>query len=709
MNVPSHRAQLSELLAGNPNYFGNLPESGLSPVTELLADTSWEELTGVGYNADREELEATIDIKLDSGYGGGLCTAGSWEYVRFWVNTGSGWEDAGLAGVNVHDLPEGTDCTGAAQLPVSYIARMSYQPARDFCGEPLLPQVRAILSWSVPPPPTGGAPQDWTPIFGNVVNDYIQIPPRLLILADALAAVNVSADQLPPNMTASLDVPIPAPAPDPLSLATLAASYGSSSAGEAGPPAGLTVPAHRFAAATLASAAAAPVPDQDAILATIGTWNELGLDWPSAVTSLLATGGNTEYEQIDCVGLDLALPRLVATITIKQPVGYNGGLCTAGSTEYVAFWADLGPDCVLTYLGTQQISVHDIASIPPEGLNYAAVLPVDLSAIQRPCSEPLIIRVRAVLSWAVPPSTTDPYAIPYWGNALDAHVQVPVLAQGAGTGPNIFAIGGIGVASIDSSYNPVTMATSGSGLTLPGANFAFTGLLTSPLACPFGGEVTINGVGVPGGSYRVQVRDLSAGPGPWITVTNPVAVVSFLGVTSTNVAVGEYFPYLPNADNELQALADWYPPAQNNDLWEIKLDALDSTASPLGEVRYRIQLDNTPPVCDIHIDSGGDCKTFADGSTITGHVYAVDPQGYPGSYSIWIEPQNLPGGIGVLTPASPVTGQTGPEPGNPWQLITTGMSACAYTVQVQAVNRVIVDSSTVGLYSGVVAVGFSLS
>ncbi len=702
MDVPSHRAQLSELLATNPNYFGNLPESGLPPVTELLADTSWEELVGVGYNADRQELEATFAVKQDSGYDGGLCTPGSWEYVRFWVNTASGWQDVGLDGVNVHDLPEGTDCTGAAQLPVSYIARMSYQPARYFCSEPLLPQVRAILSWSVPPPATGAAPENWTPVFGNVVDDYVQIPPRFLTLADALAAVKVPADKLPPNMTAGLDVPIPVPAPGPLSLATLVSDYGSSSAG-------LTVPAHRFAAATLASAAAAPAPDPAAILTTIGTWKELGLDWSAALASLVALEGNTEYEQIDCLGLDLAVPRLVATITIKQPVGYDGGLCTAGSTEYVAFWADLGSKCALTYLGTEQISVHDIASIPPEGLNYAAVLPVDLSAIERPCGEPLIIRVRAVLSWAVPPSTTNPDAIPYWGNAVNAHVQVPVLAQGAGTSPNIFAIGGIGVASIDSSYNPATMTTSGSGLTLPGANFAFTGLLTSPLACPFGGEVTINGVPILGGSYRVQVRDLDAGPGPWITVTNPVTVVSFGGVTGTNTTSGQYFPYLPAAENELQALADWYPPGPTNDLWEIKLDALDAASNPLGEVRYRIRLDNTAPVCDIHIDNGGDCKTFTVGSTISGHAYAVDPQGYPGSYSTWVEPQTLPGGIGLLTPASPVIGETGPEPGDPWQLDTKGMSPCAYTVQVQAVNRVIVNSSTVGLWSPVAAVGFSLS
>lgn len=711
MDVPSHRATLPTLLAENPNYFGNLPGSEFKPVMPLLADTNWEELICVGYNAEREELEATFSIKLDSGYGGDLCSAGSWEYVRFFVNTASGWQDAGLAGVNVHDLPAGIDCTGADQLPASYIARVSYAPDRDLCTEPLLPQVRAILSWSVPPPATGSAPQDWTPIFGNVIDDHVQIPPRLFVLADVLAALDIAPDALPSNMEAGLDIPIPVPAPTPLGLTDLVKAY--STPRPERKHAELAVPAHRFAAATLASAATAAVPDQEATLKSIGTWAELGLDWPAAVAVLTALDGDTAYEQLDCLGLDITVPRLVGTVTIKQPAGYNGGLCTAGSTEYVAFWADTGSDdtgsdCALSYLGTAQINVHDIASIPPDGLNYAAVLPVDLSAIQRPCTEPFLMRVRAVLSWAVPPSTTNPDEVPFWGNIIDAHVQVPV-PHGQGTGPNIFCVGGIGLLSIDSSYDPVTMTTSGSGLAEPGAHFLFNGTPTSPLSCPFGGVVVINGAPLPNGSYRVQVRDLTAGPAaPWITVANPVTVGTFGGQTTHNVASGEYFPYLDNAQNVFNALADWYPPAQANDLWEIKLDAVDAAFNPLGEVRCRVQLDNTPPVCDIHIDSGGDCKKFDPAATIFGKVYAVDPQGYPGSYRIWVEPDNLPGGTGVLMPVSPVVGETGPAPGDNWSLDTTNMSPCAYTVQVQAVNRVIVNSVAVGVSSPIVAVGFAL-
>jgi hypothetical protein len=699
----AHRDNFHLLLAENPNYFGNLPGSSIAPVVPLLNDTAYEELTCVGYNPQRKVLEATVDVKLPYGFGGGLCTAGSWEYVRFWLDYGSGWQNAGLAGINVHDLPGGTDCAGQQQLPVSYIAALSIDPETSFCDFPVLPKVRAILSWDVVPPATPSAavpqPADWQPVFGNVLESHIQTAPRLLILADVLSRLEVSATELPPDMQAALEVPIPVPGPGPLGVAALAALY----AQDAGPRE-TAVPGHRFGIADL-TAAARQGTDPVGTVSTIESWTALGLDWASAVTALAELDADVSFEQLDCVGLDVAQNRLVGTVTIKLPTGYSGDLCTAGSTEYVSFWGDFGnPDCALTYLGTATVPVHDIASIPPGGLTYAVVLPVDLSAFAAPCDQPVIGRVRAVLSWNVPPSTTDPDAMPYWGNRLDVHVQAPLASPGAGTGPNIFAIGGIGVASIDSSYDPNTQTTGGSGLTLPGAHFAFTGAPTDTRACPFGGEVVINGEPVPGGSYRMQVRNLSQGTG-WTTLVNPVTVIDSNGVLGNNTPVGEYYPYLSHLSNEFGALADWF--TTSDDQWEIKLDARDAASNPLGEVRYRIQLDNTPPTADIHIDSGGDCKKFAVGVTITGHFVAIDPNNHFGSYALSILPDNLPGGTGILTPTAG-TAQTAPPPGDPWSLDTTGMSACAYVATVQARDRTIVSSSTVGWYSPLVAVGFSL-
>jgi len=116
---------------------------------------------------------------------------------------------------------------------------------------------------------------------------------------------------------------------------------------------------------------------------------------------------------------------------------------------------------------------------------------------------------------------------------------------------------------------------------------------------------------------------------------------------------------------------------------------------------------NTAPVVDIHIDNGGDCKKFAVGDPINGHVFAVDANHHFGSWSLSVLPDNLPGGTGVLTPP-PSTVETAPAPGDPWHLDTTGMSTCAYVVLVRARDRTIVSSIGVGWQSNTVAVGFSL-
>src|ERR1700737_2083251 len=94
--VPYERRNFLDLLANNPNYFGNAPDSGDKPVNTLAFDTSYEELRCIGYNPDLGLLSATIEIKLPFGFGGDLCSNGSLEYVRFWVSYAGGpWSNIG--------------------------------------------------------------------------------------------------------------------------------------------------------------------------------------------------------------------------------------------------------------------------------------------------------------------------------------------------------------------------------------------------------------------------------------------------------------------------------------------------------------------------------------------------------------------------------------------------------------------------------------
>ena len=47
---------------------------------------------------------------------------------------------------------------------------------------------------------------------------------------------------------------------------------------------------------------------------------------------------NRTYEELKCVGFNPQLNRLEGVVWIKQNTGYNGGICTSGSQEYVSFF-----------------------------------------------------------------------------------------------------------------------------------------------------------------------------------------------------------------------------------------------------------------------------------------------------------------------------------------------------------------------------------
>ena len=126
--LDAERSNFKRLLAENPNYFGNLEKSAFKPVKKIAANTQYEELTCVGFNPQTNYLEATIAVKLPYGYGGNLCMAGTIEYVRFFLDYGSGWQDAGLGGVKVHDIPSGKDCAEQPDKPLLYVASLKLDP-----------------------------------------------------------------------------------------------------------------------------------------------------------------------------------------------------------------------------------------------------------------------------------------------------------------------------------------------------------------------------------------------------------------------------------------------------------------------------------------------------------------------------------------------------------------------------------------------------
>jgi hypothetical protein len=159
--VQTERLQFRSLILVNPNYFGNLKVSPFPPVLNIIGDTAFEEIGRVGFQPQFNRLDAVIFIRQPAGYGGGLCTSGTPEYVRFYLSfdNGATWQDQGLASFTAHDI-----AGASAASPLEYAVSVQVTPPKKFCFTANLVLVRAILSWNVPPPPND---PDFSPVWAT--------------------------------------------------------------------------------------------------------------------------------------------------------------------------------------------------------------------------------------------------------------------------------------------------------------------------------------------------------------------------------------------------------------------------------------------------------------------------------------------------------------------------------------------------------------
>lgn len=715
--IEKERSEFRQLLLKNPNHFGTLSRSAFKATKKMAENTKYEELTCIGFNPAQDLLEATVQIKLPYGYGGNLCSAGTTEYVRFFVDYGAGWEDLGVAGFAIHDLPNAVDCANKPNKPLTYVVTMPVEPKRNFCGTPVTPKVRGVLSWNLVPSTNPLEP----PVWGNVLDRNIQIRPRPKWIVDVVDVIGLELGkklELPEAFKHLEKIPIPEPGPPPVELADLVTMYAKAAKGKAakGAAAKAEVEPHRFGFSQIVAALESPVVEPMAIKANIEAWNELGLDWAGAVAAVEKTKGNTSYEELTCLGLDLNREWLVGTFVVKRPSGYSGNLCSPGSTEFVAFWADWDDTCEWTYLGHAEVKVHDIQGIPAGGLCYTAILPVDLDAVRRPCTHPRIGRVRAVLSWASAPSTTDPNTLPYWGNRLDTHVQIRPGVADTELTAKIRSLGGINVEDI----HPAT------GMTKPAAKFWYYETPADPWGlgrpCPFGGLVVVEGKYQPGYYYRIAKRRVSGPPGAYTYVTNSFNVRRVDVGSDPQVAdpATGFFTYKSPLLYLDTRLALWH--TSGDDLWAVRIEVADSLV-PFPNIvavspEYLIQLDNTAPLTapplaspniDIHIDSGGDCKDFIEGDTIAGHFVARDM--HFGAFSLSTMPNTATFPSNQPTTPQPSTSQTPGSPGSVWFLDTDSpkkMKPCGYVVHLRVWDRSIVNSHPGSHNSNHIEVGFCL-
>lgn len=680
--IEKTRSGFRSLIAANPNYFGTIKASPYSPVEEMSGNVGYEELTTLGYNSATKRLYATFDVKNAFGYSGDLCEDGSTEYVRFYVDLGSGWQDAGLAAAEVHDIPTGKDCDDKSTHPLTYSVEVVHAPARMWCTSPQLPRVRAILSWNLEPP--AGDP-DWDPVWGNVLECHVQID-KSWWWGDLFEAVKVAVE-IPPGLLESIEATIPVPPPEPpvpgpdpdppftplkLTVADLTKRYVELSRAR---EAKFTVEPSRFAfteyQAIKASSDSSPAAFET-LNAALAAYD---IDLADLVTTIEDTTGNINYEELEDIGLEWNQEKLTATYRIKLSSGFSGNLCTDGSTEYVAFWADWDDACEWTYLGTVEVNAYDFEDLPDGGLCYTAALPVDLSQIRQGCDQPKIGRIRAVLSWNSPPSQTDADAVPYWGNRLDAHVLVPPGTPITGVYPILTAVGGVKVYYIGNV----------SGLTTATAKFVDNGFPADFLGrpCPFGGRIVVRGPGFVGHKYRVQVREV--GTTTWSTLSTKIWVEPDVGPGSWHHPdVDGWFDYLSFDDNFAGILA--YFDSSGDGKWDIRLEIQGMP----GFATQRVQLDNTPPDVDVWItEPTGDCGLLTPGDNLEGRAVATDP--YLRSWSVVID--GGPSGFGpepVTTAASKTSNTL--LGGAQWEYNTTGLVQCGYVVRVNAWDRAIVNS-----------------
>lgn len=745
--VELERKQFRTLILANPNYFGNLKTSAFTAVKSVQSNRTYEELMCVGLNPPYNRLEAVIHIKKNAGYGGEICSAGTREYVRFYVDLFDNgvWHDVGVTSVQVHDIP--------GDKPLCYAVRHDFDAVRKFCFFENIVKVRAILQWNAPPPPNT---PDYNPVWGNVVNVQVQIHPfKFWLLGDLLheiEKVKVIPDPIGP-IVKQLDptIKLNVTETQPLSLVQKKKLYANQN-----------IPVHRFAFQEAQQLLSLSAPNSFAS-AGQASLIDLGLtvgELTELVAKLFPTDGDTSFEELRCVGLYPESDLLEAVLTVKKSTGYSGRLCGNGSTEYVAFWIDFNDGGGFQYMGTSTVNVHDLQTIPREDVQYAVFLKKDLSKFRIPCQKgPRIVKVRAILSWETPPPPGDPNFVPTWGNREECRVQLHP-SKIAGHAPLIETVGDIGVNDINQ----------------------FTGLATgdgqiggfSVIQSPFGGTVTITGrIGDPpdsfnGGAVPYKYRIEVFGPAPfnsWQPLTNPVKVkISewFAGIPQ-ECTPGEFvcnatltarddgdglgpgwYEYLEDTKGLNQRflvtdkLASWSTNSSMEGLWQIRITAKDP-AGPVvfpGTQIVRVRIDNTapsgpagpgatreeieanPPLTITEATFNGasipaiGCGQFPVGTILKGKYKVHDPgttspNQHFGGFSLNVIPDGpahgvSPSPVGGSFPAVDTTGEEGT-----WTLDTSKMDPCGYVIRLAASDRTNVNSTGPGL-SMLYDVGFCL-
>src|SRR5271166_2881715 len=685
---------------------------------DFSGDTAWEEVTCVGYNPALRQLVAVASLKQTTGYSGGLCSAGSTEFVRFFVDWGGGLVNVGLSSFGAHDIP---DVAPNPPHPIQYMVSLPVDDAthRKFCSSPVLPLVWAVLSWNTPASLNPNA----VPVFGNAKDAHIQIAPELLLLSKLIEA---EAVQIPSWLLEQIDVskPLTVGKKKPAPIEALLKDYRAAQ-----------VPDHRtlypvVQSLILGGDSASKVAEQ----ANLDP-KALGIDLDAILAALsveAASNGDVAFEQVVCAGLNTATDTLGAVIWIKRPNGYSGNLCQSGSTEYVAFWADFdGNGSYESYLGTAAVQVHDIAAIPKDGLFYSVILTSNFSKHLKSCVNPNVVRLRAVLSWAVPPSTVDPNALNFWGNRLDVAIQIRPGEATTELVGYLYYVGGVALSDISTTTY----------LAYPSSGGLNTANCAQPaMDRPFASAVTVGGRisnFVPGTvCYQVQVSPHGASSwqpimnGPFTFILSDPPNPPFFQSTVTYTSSDGWYLFEEDPGalkfEIYNQLGTWNSLSAPDGTYDMRLAyTTDYPITASSVIHYtnvvtfivsnrQFTVSPTPNAAidmsydvDIVID-GGDCHSYAQGNTILGHLRATNP--YFWVWTLDPEPSTHTHGTQCAPPCRSYGSlfDQGATPSEAWSLDTSKLDKCGYTVTLRVWDRAIVNSNGAVTHSASKAVGFAV-
>ena len=722
----TERTHFKSNLLKNPNYYGTYP--GLGPVVkEILYDTNFERLQCLGLNQAGTEfsvahgtLEAIVQINQSTGYDSGPCGSGSTEWVRFYVQEGAAWTDVGVTGVTVYNLE------GSA-LPVSYCVSLDIENPGRWCTVENIVNVRAILSWEFQPPANS---PNFVPVYGNVVNSRVQISPVLFGKVSVGSLIDSGLVKLDSSIASVVDLTetLPAKPPQPLGYAALKNLY-----------TGTKVPAHRYGFKAAKALQQKPL-DKVLFMPTAGnqiTATNLGIgaDLTAILNEIAKQNGNTEFEQLTCAGYNPQTRTLEAVIEIKLSSGFSGSLCTAGSHEYVSFFAYYGG--VWNSLGTAQANVHDLTSVAPGKPVYYAVAKLS-NVTSEMCEKLVSAPLRAILSWESVP-TSENY-VPVWGNVINTHIQPQIGAATEGESARILRINNVGLIGIASSVNP----------SLAGDYLAnddgIAGDCQPPYNgdSPFGEEVFFEAsfTPLPSGVFNAVNGTVLAGAHPviyqaWITPPSGPAfqlINSFsVGVFPVNAPIGHpevsmpqvaqlaiygpvfgaaptdlYYTCFESADGQLvdpRTVADFlagaYPAGNYTFILKgFSWDGAMYQPMPVMSQSFYLYNGYQPnkgrPQVSIDLTSAPDCGNITAGATITGNYSVTDD--FFGIVTIAMTQVYIEG-VPISMPTVVLSGANyGPESviydgtnthgvSGTFTIDTTGLPPCGYTIQLTAWDR----------------------